>query len=109
MWPAGTAPSSSALAGRLTSPGSLTRSTGAMPVHSQPPAAAGVQVLAPVADKYAAILSPAALEFIAKLLRAFDGRRRELLARRGRLQADLDRGWSPDFLPETRDVRRGDW
>jgi malate synthase len=80
-----------------------------MPVHSQPPAAAGVQVLAPVADKYAAILSPAALEFIAKLLRAFDGRRRELLARRGRLQADLDRGWSPDFLPETRDVRRGDW
>src|SRR6516164_2219488 len=80
-----------------------------MPVLTPPTAPAGVQVLAPVADKFAAILSPAALEFVAKLQRAFDGRRRELLARRHRLQADLDRGWVPDFLPETKDVRGGDW
>jgi malate synthase len=68
-----------------------------------------VQVLAPAAERCAAILSPPALEFVAKLQRAFDGRRRELLARRARLQAVLDCGWNPDFLAETKDVRRGDW
>jgi hypothetical protein len=66
-------------------------------------------MLAPVDAPFAEILSPAALEFVAKLQRAFDARRRELLARRSKLQADLDRGWTPDFLPETWDVRRGDW
>jgi malate synthase len=80
-----------------------------MPALTQPTSPAGVQVLAHTADKFTAILSPAALEFVAKLQRAFDGRRRELLARRARLQADLDQGWMPDFLPETRDVRGGDW
>jgi malate synthase len=80
-----------------------------MPVLTQPTSPAGVQVLAPVADPFATILSPAALEFVAKLQRAFDGRRRELLARRARIQADLDTGWMPDFLPETKYVRGGDW
>jgi malate synthase len=80
-----------------------------MPILTQPMSPPGVQVHAPVADPSAAILSPAALEFVAKLQRAFDGRRQELLARRARLQADLDRGWTPDFLPETKDIRGGDW
>src|SRR5437763_16672659 len=69
----------------------------------------GVQVLAPVPAEAAEILTPKALAFVAKLHRAFDGRRRELLARRARLQAELDAGRLLDFLPETKDVREGDW
>jgi malate synthase len=46
---------------------------------------------------------------VASLHRAFEPRRRELLARRVTLQKQLDAGWLPDFLPETRDIREGDW
>ena len=45
----------------------------------------------------------------AKLQRAFGGRRADLLARRARRQAEFDRGALPDFLPETRAIRDGDW
>ncbi len=80
-----------------------------MPVVAESLAPVGVQVFAPIPGKYSAILSPQALEFVAKLQRGVGGQRRELLARRARLQTDLDRGWMPDFLPETGDIRRGDW
>jgi malate synthase len=69
----------------------------------------GVEVLAPLPPDCAFLLTPEALDFIATLHRAFDGRRRELLAQRGRVQAELDRGWLPDFRPETRHIRAGDW
>jgi malate synthase len=58
---------------------------------------------------YETILTPEAQAFLAGLHRAFDERRRELLARRARIQGELDRGRLPDFLPETVDIRRGDW
>jgi malate synthase len=58
---------------------------------------------------YDEILTPEALALVATLHRAFEPRRRELLARRAEVQARLDAGWLPDFLPETRDVREGDW
>src|SRR5947209_6793864 len=80
-----------------------------MPVTAPSIPVAGVEVRAPLPPEYAAILSPEALDFVAALHRAFDGRRRELLARRAQVQAQLDGGWLPDFLPETRDVRAGDW
>ena len=41
--------------------------------------------------------------------RRFDATRRELLAARAERQARIDAGELPDFLPETRDVRDGDW
>ena len=69
----------------------------------------GVEVEAPVPGECAGILTPEALGFIARLHRSFDGRRRALLERRARVQAELDRGWLPDFLPETSSVRGGDW
>ncbi|HKI33683.1 MAG TPA: malate synthase A [Gemmataceae bacterium] len=80
-----------------------------MSVLIQTTSTPGVEVLAPVPDDLAEILTPAAVGFLARLHRTFDGRRRDLLARRARLQIDLDGGWRPDFLPETRDVRQGDW
>src|ERR1700722_455981 len=55
------------------------------------------------------ILTPEALEFIAKLHRAFDGRRKELLKARVERQARIDAGAMPDFLPETKSVRDGNW
>jgi malate synthase len=71
--------------------------------------AEGVEVSAPVPPEFAEILTADALGFVAGLHRAFDGRRRELLARRAEVQAGLDAGRMPDFLPETRHVREGDW
>ncbi len=58
---------------------------------------------------YGKILTPAALAFVADLERRFGARRRELLARRSEIQARIDGGWLPDFLPETRQIREGDW
>src|SRR5262245_4418765 len=70
---------------------------------------AGVEVLGPRSPESDAILTPEALAFVAKLHRASDGRRRELLARRTRVQAEIDAGKLPDFLSETADIRKGDW
>ncbi len=47
-----------------------------MPSFSQQTTPAGVSLLAPVADEFAALLTPLAIDFIAKLHRTFDGRRR---------------------------------
>jgi len=55
------------------------------------------------------VLTPAAVAFLTDLHRAFDPRRLELLAaRRARLER-LQHGELPDFLPQTADVRSGDW
>jgi malate synthase len=69
----------------------------------------GVEIKAPINPGYEEILTPQALTFVARLHRTFGDRRRELLARREQVQAMLDQGWLPDFLPETRGVREGDW
>ncbi len=71
--------------------------------------AEAVRTLAPVPPEFTEILTPEALAFVARLHRAFDRRRLELLARRQRLQAELDAGRLLDFLPETKEVREGDW
>jgi malate synthase len=69
----------------------------------------GLEIQAEVSPQAAEILRPEALHFVEKLVHEFDGRRRELLARRAERQADFDAGKMPDFLPETADVRRADW
>jgi len=55
------------------------------------------------------ILTPAALAFVSRLSVRFEGRRRELLARRVEVQARLDQGWRPGFLEETAGIRAQDW
>src|ERR1700736_1226806 len=72
-------------------------------------APAGVQLLARVTPAFAEILTPDALAFVAKLQRAFGGRREECLQRRQERQSALDRGEILDFLPETKSIREGDW
>lgn len=58
---------------------------------------------------FAAILTPEALELVAKLTRAFEPRRQELLASRAARAIRMDAGERPDFLPETAHIRAGDW
>ena len=62
-----------------------------------------------MAERGAEILTPEALAFVTGLERRFGARRRELLRARVERQARLDAGELPDFLPETREVRDGDW
>lgn len=57
----------------------------------------------------ALILSTDALELVADLVRTFRPRVKELLAKRTERQARWDAGEHPDFLPETADVRSGNW
>jgi malate synthase len=76
---------------------------------SAPARNATVEILGPLAPGYVSILTPEALDFVAGLDRLVRDRRRALLARRIRLQGDLDRGFRPRFLPGTREIRRGQW
>ncbi|GAA1521413.1 malate synthase [Agromyces terreus] len=55
------------------------------------------------------ILTPEALAFVAELHRRFAGTRAGLLAERQARRERIARGGTLDFLPETRDVREGDW
>ncbi len=70
---------------------------------------AGVEITAPVSAEYATILTPEALQFVAKLQRTFAERRQALLQSRIKRQADFDAGVLPGFLPETADVRASEW
>jgi len=69
----------------------------------------GVDVLGEMTAQFAEILTPDALAFVAKLHRNFNTRRLECLQRRQERQAALDRGDTLDFLPETKQIREGDW
>ena len=55
------------------------------------------------------VLTPDAVDFLTRLQQRFGPRREELLAARHE-RAERLRGCElPDFLPETKDVREGDW
>ena len=69
----------------------------------------GVTINGIYSDNYAQILSPEAIEFLAKLHRKFNGTRQELLNRRITRQTELDNGKLPDFLDETKAIRDADW
>jgi malate synthase len=68
-----------------------------------------IDVKSEVRPEWEPILSDEALEFVALLHREFNGRREELLAAREARKLRLDAGELPDFLPETREIREGDW
>ncbi|MGW1773555.1 malate synthase A [Streptomyces sp. NPDC002104] len=55
------------------------------------------------------VLTDAALAFVAELHRRFAPRRAELLARRSVRRAEIARTSTLDFLPDTAQVREGDW
>lgn len=69
----------------------------------------GMQITGEIKAGFEQILTPEALALVAKLSRAFEPRRQELLAARVARTARLDAGEIPDFLPETKHIREGDW
>ncbi|MGO4328730.1 malate synthase A [Cupriavidus sp. 2TAF22] len=70
---------------------------------------AGMKITGEILPAYEDILTPAALALVDKLHRAFEPRRQELLAARVERTKRLDAGELPDFLPQTKSVREGDW
>ncbi|MGH3742927.1 MAG: malate synthase A [Micromonosporaceae bacterium] len=60
-------------------------------------------------ERGAEILTPEALDFVADLQRRFGARRDELMAARRVRREEVARTGRLDFLPETADVRAGDW
>ncbi|MEB0032271.1 malate synthase A [Undibacterium sp. RTI2.1] len=70
---------------------------------------AGMEIKGEIKPGFEQILTLEALELVAKLSRAFEPRRQELLAARAARALRLDAGELPDFLPETKHIREGDW
>jgi malate synthase len=68
-----------------------------------------IEIKAPLHDGYDEVLSDDALAFVGALHDHFDARRRDLLERRRERRARLAAGEMLDFLPETEDIREGDW
>lgn len=69
----------------------------------------GIKVTGEMPPLYREILTPEALQFITRLARAFTPMRNRLLLAREERQKRLDQGELPDFLPETAEIRKGDW
>ena len=68
-----------------------------------------IEFTADIPESAQGIVNAEALELLGYLQQQFNGRRLALLdARRERQQA-LDNGHFPDFLPDTADIRAGDW
>jgi malate synthase len=70
---------------------------------------AGIEIKAQVENGFDEVLTDEALSFVAELHNRFDDRRRELLQRRAERRARFAAGEMLDFLPDTKDVREGDW
>ncbi len=69
----------------------------------------GLEIRGEMAPGYERILTTEALAFVAELQRMFGAEREQLLAARVERQKAFDKGQQPDFLPETKEIRDGDW
>jgi malate synthase len=66
---------------------------------------AGLSITAPVPERGEEVLTPSALELIARLHRELDARRRGRLSAREQVVADIAAGGTLDFLAETASIR----
>src|SRR5690606_41578049 len=73
------------------------------------PRLAGVTITGACKPGFETILNAEAVAFITELQRRFNPERKRLLEKRVERQARLDAGEKPDFLPETKHIREGDW
>jgi malate synthase len=78
-------------------------------LDSQMTTHAGVELQGAIEPGFDEVLTRDALDFVAELHRRFDPTRRELLSAREARRARLAAGEMLDFLPDTRDIREGDW
>ena len=68
-----------------------------------------LQIRARISPGFEEILTEPACAFVADLVERFAPRLAKLLSARATFQARMDAGELPDFLPETRSIREGDW
>jgi len=68
-----------------------------------------IEITGEITSEFAEILTPEAVEFIADLERKFGSKVDELLGERAKFQNELRAGKKLDFLPETKEIRDGDW
>ena len=68
----------------------------------------GASILGPLNDQARKILDRDATAFLVLLHRSFNEKRKDLLQCRDFRQAELDKGFLPDFLPETKHIRDND-
>ena len=69
----------------------------------------GIEVVGALKAHYDEILTFEALKFIEGLEQKFGARRIELLQYRRMRQEEINSGKLPNFLPETKHIRNGDW
>lgn len=69
----------------------------------------GLEIMGELHDGFDTILTPEALAFIKSLQEHFNDRRKDLLQFRKERQKEIDQGIMPDFLEDTKDVRKRDW
>ncbi len=69
----------------------------------------GMQITGELQPGFDTVLTPGALALVARLTRAFEPQRQQLLAARVQRAARIDGGERPDFLPETVHIRDGGW
>jgi malate synthase len=69
----------------------------------------GVEVSGYPVDRQKDVLTDDALAFLAQLHREFEPTRQSLLERRRERRAEIARTGTLDFLPETAEIRSGDW
>jgi malate synthase len=70
---------------------------------------ARLELRGPMNAGFDEILTPDALEFVGELQHRYGSRRKELLEARARRRERLRAGQLLDFLPDTREIREGDW
>ncbi|WP_170109480.1 malate synthase A [Melghirimyces profundicolus] len=68
-----------------------------------------VEVKGEITGEFGEILTPEALEFVAKLARNFTDDRDRLLHNRERRQKEIDEGRGPGFRKETEEIRNRSW
>src|SRR5262249_15093257 len=69
----------------------------------------GLEIRGRVTPEYKEILTEEAMAFVAELVERFQPQLTTLLEKRAAFQARMDAGELPDFLPETKAIREGDW
>jgi malate synthase len=80
-----------------------------MTTSAQSNLANSARVTGSMGPRFQEIVTPKALAFLAALHVKFDARRKSLLEARMARQARFDAGEIPDFLPETKPIRDGEW
>ncbi|MCG3173169.1 MAG: Malate synthase A [Myxococcota bacterium] len=68
-----------------------------------------LKILGHMTPEFQEILTPEALELVIQVVDRSRDRVGQLLEARKANQARIDAGEKPDFLPETKDIRSGDW